>query len=101
MRDSDGTIIFTLASELAGGSKRTAEFAEKHKKPVLHVHRGIYQPDVAVQEFINTHGIRILNIAGSRENKETGIQQWVKELLNRSLFWSEFNPNMLGGSGEG
>lgn len=101
VRDSDGTIICTLASELTGGSKRTAEFAEKHKKPFLHVHRGIYQPDVALQAFINAHGIKVLNIAGSRESKEPGIHERVKELLNRSLFWSEANPNTLGGPGEG
>jgi len=33
VRDSHGTVIFTLSEELTGGSKRTAEFAEKHQKP--------------------------------------------------------------------
>ena len=28
VRDSDGTVIFTVAAELAGGSKRTADFAK-------------------------------------------------------------------------
>jgi hypothetical protein len=71
------------------------------EKLFLHVHRGIYQPDVAVQSFISTHGIKLLNIAGSRESKEPGIHEWVKKVLNRSLFWSEANPNILGGPGEG
>ena len=101
VRDSDGTIIFTLATELTGGSKRTADFAEKHKKPFLHVHRGMYQPDMAVQQFISAHGVKMLNIAGSRESKEPGIHDWVKDVLTRSLFWSEANPNMIGGPGEG
>jgi hypothetical protein len=30
VRDSDGTVIFTIAAKLAGGLKRTAEFANKH-----------------------------------------------------------------------
>jgi hypothetical protein len=37
VRDSDGTVIFTMAAKLAVGSKRTAEFANKHGKPWLHI----------------------------------------------------------------
>ena len=33
VRDSDGTVIFTVAAELAGGLKRTADFARKHGMP--------------------------------------------------------------------
>ncbi len=40
VRDSDGTVIFTMAAKLAGGSKRTAEFAKKHGKPLLHISCG-------------------------------------------------------------
>lgn len=35
--DSDATVIFTCSATLTGGSKRTAEVAVKHRKPVLHV----------------------------------------------------------------
>lgn len=37
VRDADATVIFTLSSELSGGSKKTDEFAQKHKKPRLHL----------------------------------------------------------------
>ena len=38
VRDSTGTVIFTLCAELTGGSKKTADFAKKHQKPWIHFH---------------------------------------------------------------
>jgi len=37
VRDSDGAAIFTTSAKLAGGSKRTGEFADKHRKPWIHI----------------------------------------------------------------
>jgi hypothetical protein len=37
VRDSDATLLFTLSDKLDGGSKRTADFAERLGKPWLHV----------------------------------------------------------------
>ena len=37
VRDSDGTVIFSLAARLGGGSMRTLEFAQRAGKPVLHL----------------------------------------------------------------
>jgi hypothetical protein len=37
VRDSDATVLFSTESDLTGGSKRTMEFARKHKKPRLHL----------------------------------------------------------------
>ena len=101
VRDSDGTIVFTFAPEISGGSKRTLEFSHQHKKPCLHISRRDYDPEVLVQKFIAEHGIKLLNIAGSRESKEPGINEWVKGVLDRALFWSHSHPGMLGGPGEG
>src|SRR5450759_2908555 len=39
--DSDATLIFTIG-KLSGGSLKTMEFAQKHKKPVLHINIGEY-----------------------------------------------------------
>jgi hypothetical protein len=33
VRDSDGTVLFSLVAELTGGSKKTVDFAKKHHKP--------------------------------------------------------------------
>ena len=101
VRDSDGTIVFTFAEDITGGSLRTLAFAKKHQKPCLHISRSIYQPEVLIQNFIAEHSIRVLNIAGSRESKEVGIHDWVKRLLDDALFWSESHPVMLGGPDEG
>ena len=39
--DSDATLIFTIG-KLSGGSLKTMEFAQKHRKPVLHIDIGEY-----------------------------------------------------------
>jgi hypothetical protein len=36
-RDSDGTVVFTLAAEVTGGSLRTIDFAKNHGKPCIHI----------------------------------------------------------------
>jgi hypothetical protein len=36
-RDSDGTVIFTLADQLSGGGRKTADFAAGCRKPWLHL----------------------------------------------------------------
>jgi hypothetical protein len=40
VRDSDATVLFSIGPKLSGGSKRTLEFARKHKKPHLHLCAG-------------------------------------------------------------
>jgi hypothetical protein len=64
--DSDGTVIFSMKPNLTGGSKRTAEFALKHQKPLLHIHGDIIEPGVQLVEFITQYEIKSLNVAGPR-----------------------------------
>jgi Circularly permutated YpsA SLOG family len=84
VRDSDGTIIFSLALELTGGSRRTAELAARLGKPHLHV-----RPDEdavpAIRDFLQRHRIAILNIAGPRASGEPGIAQFVQDTLSAAL----------------
>ena len=103
VRDSDGTVVFTYAKEPTGGSLKTIQFAKKHGKPCLHISRqgGTYTPELALQKFVEEHVTKQLNIAGSRESKDPGIYLWVMGVLEDAFFWSENNPRMLGGSGEG
>ena len=57
MRDSDGTVIFSLALALTGGSKKTVAFAIKHKKPWLHIYRdGQYDAAESLLRFIFPSG---------------------------------------------
>ncbi|MCH7228732.1 putative molybdenum carrier protein [Haloferula sp. A504] len=102
-RHTDGTVIFTLAAKLTGGSLRTAEFARKHGKPLIHLSRsgGPYNSAEQLQGFVDEHGIRVLNVAGSRDSKEPELYSWVIQILEDAFFWSENHPGALGGPGEG
>jgi hypothetical protein len=100
VRDSDGTLIFTLSDKLSRGSAKTAFFAERHGKPFLHVHPGLsYQPAADVLRFVHDHNIKVLNIAGTRGSKEPYIGKFVKKVLEEAFFPRP--QGWLGGSGEG
>ena len=87
VRDSDGTVIFSLAPALTGGSKKTAAFAIKHKKPWLHIYRdGQYDAAELLLRFISDHRIKILNVAGPRASKEPQIAAFVKKVLEEAFF---------------
>ena len=86
VRDSDGTVIFTLRPTLTGGSKKTADFARKHRKPCLHLGAETssnLSEDLRV--FIQSNGIKVLNVAGSRESKEPGVGSFVSSVLCKAL----------------
>lgn len=103
-RDSDATVIFTLAPTLTGGSKRTAEFAEKHRKPFLHLprHLSSYEPPALVlQRFVAQNSVRVLNVAGTRGSKEPDVWRFAYETLEAAFFWDKAHPGILGGPGEG
>lgn len=104
VRDTEGTVVFTLAAKVTGGSLRTIEFAKKHKKPWLHISKtsGGYEDRASrLQRFVDENGILTLNVAGSRESKEPGLHRWVMQVIEEAFFWSVNNPCKLGGPGEG
>ena len=80
-------MIFTIAAKLAGGSKRTAEFAAKHGKPLLHVsYAGSYErPGERLAAFIRENNIKTLNVAGSRRSKEPKVAAFVKQALEEAF----------------
>ena len=76
-----------LAPEVTGGSLKTIGFAKKHGKPCLHISReGLGCPAPDLQRFVEEHGIKVLNVAGSRESKEPGLHDWVMEVLEYAFF---------------
>lgn len=86
VRDSDGTVVFTLSPEVTGGSLATVEFAHRHGKPCLHIARDRDADAVTrLNTFVSDHGIRTLNVAGSRESKEPGLHNWVMGVLQESI----------------
>jgi hypothetical protein len=80
VRDSGGTGIFTISPVLTGGSKKTAVLARKHGRPCLHIFAqaaGVTGATL-LRDFVRQHGIRVLNVAGSRASKEPEIGAYVK-----------------------
>jgi hypothetical protein len=59
VRDSDGTVVFSIAAKLTGGSKKTVKLARKRRKPCLHLSArssGETAPEL-LKEFIRQHGL--------------------------------------------
>ncbi|MEI6606716.1 MAG: putative molybdenum carrier protein [Verrucomicrobiota bacterium] len=91
--ESDATVIFTIGS-LTGGSKRTAEFAKRHRRPFLHLSLVPGRETLTAEklaDFIRMHRVARLNVAGSRESKAPGIHALVCRVLDITLcllLWS-------------
>jgi len=86
VRDSDGTVVFTVNPVLTGGSKTTLDFAMKLKKPCFHVClAGQSSPETELLHFIRSNKVRILNVAGPRASKEPEITSFVREVLDKTL----------------
>jgi len=65
---------------------KTISFARKHKKPCLHILKACDNPVREIREFVKENGIKILNVAGSRESKDSGIRVWVMKVLTLAFF---------------
>jgi hypothetical protein len=100
IKESDGTVIFSLERLLSGGTKLTWEDANKLGKPVLHIYGtrkgrilNQHSPRLEIQaltDFLCSNKIEILNVAGPRESKEPGVYEWTLTMLrcflNRAVF---------------
>jgi hypothetical protein len=87
VRDSDGTAVFSIRSELQGGSLLTVGFAERYNKPVIHLRKQDEhaKPAKALRSFIANFGVSVLNIAGPRASEEPGIYQFVLSVLDCAI----------------
>jgi len=84
VRDSDATLI--IAREpLQGGTALTAEIAQSLDRPCLVVAPSTSGNVTRVRKWIDTHSIRVLNVAGPRESSEPGIYARALEFLRRLL----------------
>ena len=82
VRDSDATLIFSLAPELTRGSKLTQEFCIRYRKPCLHIHPELDAVRL-VREFLERYPVKMLNIAGPRVSREPGIVEFVTATLDQ------------------
>jgi hypothetical protein len=87
VQDSGGTVIFSKGLELSGGTKETAEFAEKIGKPLLHLVSSLKVEAAATQldAFLKEHGIVVLNVAGPKFSEESDTGKFVQAVLSRAL----------------
>ena len=87
IRDSDATVIFSTRPELIGGSRLTAELAQKLGKSWLWLARDREGHESAkkLADFIVAHRITVLNVAGPRASEESETQQFVQQVLLYAL----------------
>jgi hypothetical protein len=87
VRDSDGTVIFSIAPILSGGSRKTAEFARRLDKPCLHLSRKRHGDAAAAKlsAFLVRHRIKVLNVAGARRSGEPGVGRFTRQVLGKVL----------------
>lgn len=83
VRDSDATVIFSSSAIITGGTLRTAECAEKLRKPCLKLHRDGSPAQDAAQllAFIQANNVKVLNVAGPSASKDPQIAEFVHATL--------------------
>ncbi len=88
VRDSDGTLIVTLARRMSGGTLLTAGLARRLARPLLHLAKAdgpAAGQAESLRQFIGQHEIRVLNVAGPRESGEPGVGEFAAGLLETAL----------------
>lgn len=83
--DSDVTLILNIGA-LDGGTKLTAEIAEKNSKPCRPVPldaKDLDQHITTTRQWIAKTGCRRINVAGPRESKRPGAYEAGKAFLKR------------------
>jgi Circularly permutated YpsA SLOG family len=88
VRDSDATVLFTRKSELTGGTKLTHETAASLGRPVLHLSAaevGPLEAAVTLRQFLATHKVERLNVAGPRASQEPAIAAYVDAVLSAAI----------------
>ena len=89
VKNSDAVLILSHG-DLKGGSLLTSEFAEKYKKPFLHIDFSALSFEQAarkMQKWLDSIDCKNLNVAGSRASEDAKIYDKTKKLL-RHVFKS-------------
>jgi hypothetical protein len=87
VEDSDATLIITFGVP-SGGTRRTAEFCTKLKKPRLIINAAAVTVDEAALqavEFVKGRGVRRLNVAGPRASGEPRGYDFARRLMSEVL----------------
>lgn len=73
VRDSDATLIISLAQTLSGGSLATRDYASRLDRPCIHIHPG-GDWKTGLARWLRDNEIQVLNVAGPRASHEPGIE---------------------------
>jgi hypothetical protein len=95
VRDSDATVLFTLKAGLTGGTKLTADVAASLGRPMLHLSAaevGPLEAAAMLRQFLATHKVMRLNVAGPRASQEPEIAAYVDAVLAAALGKAEHSP---------
>jgi len=86
VRDSDGTVIFSVGKRLSGNSSKALELAIRHRKPYLHL-SAVFKDNAAqkLKKWMEENNIRVLNVAGPRASKEPKVAEFVLTTLDAAL----------------
>jgi formylglycine-generating enzyme required for sulfatase activity len=84
VRDSDGTLVLVQGPP-EGGTRLTIDLAVRQKKPYMVVNLSEAADPVAVRQWLDRHGIRVLNVAGPRESEVPGVYARAKTFLQQLL----------------
>ena len=87
VRDSDGTVVFSISEAIFAGTLLTIELAKKYEKPYIHLSKALIDVNTVnrFQLFLLEFGIVNLNVAGSRASDEPEVYQFVREILDRAF----------------
>ncbi len=88
VRDSDGTLILTRG-ESDGGTALTAKLAQRYRKPCLVLDLAEPIDRESVRQWVRTHQIQTLNLAGPRESSCPGIYSEARAWLHLWLTEAE------------
>jgi len=94
VRDSDATVIFSVAAVLTGGSDLTANFARQWRRPWIHLHPGQKDdPAEVLRAFLRDNRVTSLNVAGPRASTDPGAAGFARAVLERALPTSDSQPH--------
>jgi len=82
--DSDGTLILNVG-KLTGGTAYTVDVASENAKPIIVVQLDESPEPQRVIDWITQNGIRVLNVAGPREEGQPRIHALAANFLLKVL----------------
>lgn len=90
VRDSDATVVFSIAAELTGGSALTLAVAQRLGKPCLHLSSETasafgQDPAGELLALLAEHHVERLNLAGPRASQEPQVAEFVRSVLVAAL----------------